>query len=108
MPGVAEVVGELSPGKAGAGGGFHRDEAVVPLSPELLAHERGDQTAQVAAAAGAADNDIWHYAVLIQRDLGLQTNDGLVQQDLVEHAPQYIAITVLAGGGLHCLGDGTA
>ena len=83
-------------------------EEKVFRSPELLAHERGDQTAQVAAAAGAADNDIWHYAVLIQRDLGLQTNDGLVQQDLVEHAPQYITITVLAGGGLHCLGDGTA
>ena len=94
--GVAEVIGKLAPGKAGAGGRLHGDDAVVGLAPEHLAHEGGDQAAQVGAAAGAADDDVRLDAVLIQRSLGLQADDGLVQQNLVEDAAQHIAVA-LAG-----------
>ena len=69
--GVAEVIGKLAPGETGAGGGLHGDEPVVLLTPELFTHEGGDQTAQVAAASGAADDDVGHNVVLIQRCLGL-------------------------------------
>ena len=40
--------------------------------------------------------------------LGLQADDGLVQQHLVQHAAQDVAVAGLAGGGLHRLGDGAA
>src|SRR5699024_1137860 len=77
--GVAEVVGVLAPGQAGAGGGLHGDEAVVRLAPELLPHEGGDETAQVAAAAGTADDDVGLHAVLVQGGLALQADDRLVE-----------------------------
>ena len=108
LAGVAEVVGEFAAGEAGAGGGLHGDELVVPLTPELLAHEGGDQAAQVAAAAGAADDDVRHDVVLVQGRLGLQADDGLMQQHLVQHTAQHVPVAGLAGGGLHRLGDGAA
>ena len=106
--GVAEVIGVLAPGEAGAGGGFHGDDAVVGLTPELLTHEGGDEAAQVGAAAGAADDDVGLDVVLIQRGLGFQTDDGLVQQHLIEHAAQHIAVAGVLGGSFHGLGDGAA
>ena len=78
LAGVAEVVGKLAAGEAGAGGGLHGDDAVVLFAPELLAHEGGDQAAQVAAAAGAADDDIGSDAVFVESRLGLQADDALV------------------------------
>ena len=65
LAGVTEVVCEFAAGEAGAGGGLHGDELVIPLAPQLFTHEGGDQTAQVAAAAGAADDDIGHDVVLV-------------------------------------------
>ena len=49
---VAEVIGELAPGEAGAGGGLHGDDPVVGLPPELLPHKGGDETAQVGENYG--------------------------------------------------------
>ena len=69
--GVAEVIGKLATGETGAGGGLHGDEPVILFTTELFTHEGGDQTAQVAAASGAADDDVGHNVVLIQRRLGL-------------------------------------
>ena len=106
--GVAEVIGKLAPGETGAGGGLHGDEPVVLLTPELFTHEGGDQTAQVAAASGAADDDVGHNVVLIQRRLGLQADDTLVQQYLVEDAAQHVAVARGGGGDLHGLGNSAA
>ena len=106
--GVAEVIGKLAPGETGAGGGLHGDEPVVLLTPELFTHEGGDQTAQVAAASGTADDDVGHNVVLIQRRLGLQADDTLVQQYLVEDAAQHVAVARGGGGDLHGLGNGAA
>ena len=108
LAGVAEVVGKAPAGKAGAGGRLHRDKPVARLAAQLLAHKGGYQTAQVGAAAGAADDDVGAHAVLVQRRLGLQADDRLVQQDLVEHAAQHIAVAWLGFGGLHRLGNGAA
>ena len=106
--GVAEVILEHAAGQTGAGGGLHRDDAVIGLAPEHLAHKGGDQAAQVGAAAGAADDDVGLDAVLLQRGLGLKADDGLVQQHLIQHAAQHIAIALAGGGGLHSLADGAA
>ena len=45
---------------------------------------------------------------LSMASLGLQADDALVEEHLVEHAAQHIAVPLLAGGGLHGLGDGAA
>ena len=105
---VAEVVDELAAGEAGAAGGFHGNDTVVGFAPELLAHKGADQAAQVAAAARAADDDIGLDTDFIQRGLGLQTDDALVEQHLIQHAAQHIAVTGSAGGDLHSLADGAA
>ena len=106
--GVAEVIGKLATGETGAGGGLHGDEPVILFAPEFLAHEGGDQTAQVAAASGTADDDVGYNVVLIQRRLGLQADDTLVQQYLVEDAAQHVAVAGGGGGDLHGLGNGAA
>ena len=106
--GVAEVILEHAAGQAGAGSRLYGDDAVVGLAPEHLAHEGRDQAAQIGAAAGAADDDIGLDAVLLQRGLGLKADDGLVQQHLIQHAAQHVAVALAGGGGLHGLADGAA
>ena len=108
LAGVAEIIPEHAPGQAGAGGRLHSDDAVIRLAPQHFAYERGDQSAQVGAAAGAADDHIRLNAVLVQRGLGLQADDGLVQQHLVQHAAQHIAGVGGGGRALHGLADGAA
>ena len=85
--GVTEVIGKLAPGKAGAGGRLHGDDPVVGLAPEHLAHEGGDQTTHVGPAAGAADDDVRLDAILVHGGLGLQPDDALVEENLVEDGP---------------------
>lgn len=108
LAGVAEVVFEHATGQAGAGGRLHGDDLIVCLAAEHLAHEGGDQAAQIGAAAGAADNDVRLDAVFIQRRLRLQTDDGLVQQHLIQHTAQHIAGVGRGSGALHGLTDGAA
>ena len=108
LAGVAEVVAEHAPGQAGAGGRLHGDDAVIRLAPEHLPHKGRDEAAQIGAAAGAADDGIGLDVVLLQRRHGLQTDNGLVQQHLIEDAAQHIAVPLPAGGGLHRLADGAA
>ena len=105
---VAVVVGELTAGKAGAGGGLDRNEAVVCLAAELLTHEGGNQTAKVGAAAGTTDNNVGLDTVLVHGDLGFQTDDGLVEHDLVQHAAKNVAVVTQRACGLHGLRDSTA
>jgi hypothetical protein len=106
--GVAEVVGESAAREARAGRGLDGDEAVVLLAAELLAHERRDEAAEVGAAARAADDDVGLDAVFVHRDLGLEADDGLVQQHLVEHAAEHVAVAGRGDGRLDGLGDRAA
>ena len=62
----------------------------------------------LSSSPGAADDDVRLDAVLVHGRLGLQADDALVEQHLVEHRPQHIAVALLAGGGLHRLRDGAA
>ena len=85
MAGIAEIVNILAAGKRRAGGRFHRDDARVGLAEQLILHERGNQAAEVGAAAGTADHDIRILIEHFHSLLALQTDDGLVQQHLIEH-----------------------
>ena len=62
---VAEVIGKAAARKARAGGRLHRDEAVIPLAAQLLAHEGGNETAEVRAAARTA-YDVVHICYRFQ------------------------------------------
>ena len=108
LPRVAEVVCILASGQAGAGCRLYRNDPVIRLAPELLAHEGCNQTTQIGTTAGTADDDIRLDAVLIQCRLGFQTDDGLMQQHLVQHAAQHIPVSLRGGRLLHCFGNGAA
>ena len=83
--GIAEVVDKFAAGEAGTAGRLDGDEAVVGLAPQLLAHEGADEAAEVAAAAGAADDDVGLDAQLVEGGLGLEADDALVEQYLIQH-----------------------
>ena len=108
LAGVAEIVGKFSAREARAGGGLDGDELIVALAAQLFAHERGDEAAEVAAAAGAADDDVRHDTVFVERRFGLQTDDRLVQQHLIEHAAEHVAVAGSRGGDLDSLADRAA
>ena len=106
--GVAEVIGVNAAGEAGAGSRLNGNDAVVRLTAQLFAHERSDEAAKVGAAAGAADNHVGLDAVFIERRLGLETDDGLVQKDLIEYGPEHVTVTGIGDRDFHCLGDRAA
>ena len=105
---VAEVIGEPAAREARAALGLHGDDAVVRLAAQLFAHERGDQTTEIRAAAGAADDHIGLHAVFVERGLRLQTDDRLVQQHLIEHAAEHVAVAGVRYRDLHGLRDRAA
>ena len=52
---------------------------------------------------------IWRrQCVLVHSRLGFKADDGLMQHDLIEHAAQYIAVTLCGNGYLNSLGDSAA
>ena len=105
---VTEVIGEFTSCQARAGSRLHSDEAVVGFASELFAHEGGDQTAEVGTAAGASDDHVGLDAELVKGRLCFQTDDGLMQKHLIEHAAEHIAVAFLLGGGFDGFGDGAA
>ena len=105
---IAEVIGEHAACEARAGGGFDGDEAVILFAAQLFPHEWGNQAAEVRAAAGPADDNVGRNTVFIKRDFRFQTNDRLMEQDLIQDAAEHIAV---AGGGrshLDSFTDGAA
>ena len=76
------------------------------LATKLDAHEGRDETAQVGTTSGTSDDDVGLDAILVERPLGFQSDDGLVKQHLVEHGAQHIAVALLAEGTLHGFRDG--
>ena len=103
--GIAEIVNIFAAGQTGAGGRLDRNDAVIGLAAQFFAHEGGNQTAQVGAAACTTDDDIGFDAVFIQRGFGFHTDHRLVQQYLRKHTTQHIAVTGVGDGGFHRLGD---
>jgi hypothetical protein len=103
---VAEVVRVDALGERGARGGLHGPERGAHLAAQLLAQEREREPAEVGPAAGAADDDVGRLAERRQLLQALLPDDGLVEQDVVEHAAQAVLGVGAGGRHLHRLGDG--
>jgi hypothetical protein len=108
MRGVAEVVGELAARQAGAGGRLHRHDAALLATAQLLADEGEGDAGEVAAATGAADDDVGVVPGHLQLQHGLLADDGLVHQHVVEHRTQRVLGVVVGGGHFHRFADGNA
>jgi hypothetical protein len=103
---VAEVVGVDALGERGARRGLHGPELRAHPAGELLAHEREREPAEVGPAAGASDHDVGRLAERRQLLQALLADDGLVEQDVVEHAAQAVLGVGVGGRHLHRLRDG--
>ena len=108
ITGTTEIVYKFSSGKAGAGSRFHSDNLIIPFAAEFFAHKRRNQTAQIRATAGTADDHICFHAVFIQSGFGFQTDDGLMKQYLIEDAAQYISVAILFGSHFYGFRNGAA
>ena len=108
LTGVAEVVGELASRQGRAGGGLDGDDAVVGFASQFLAHEGGDETAEVGTAAGTADDDVGGHVDLFKSRLGFETDDGLMQEDLVQDRTEDVAVTFLRDFRFDRFGNGAA
>ena len=75
LSGIAEIIHIFSPGQAGAGRRLHSDDLIVRLPPELLAHKRGNQAAQIGTASRTANDHIRLNSVFIHGGLCLQSDD---------------------------------
>ena len=106
--GVAEVISVDAASEARAGSGLDRDDLIVSFAAQFFAHKGSDQAAQVGAAAGAADDHVGLDAVFVQRGLGLKTDDGLMQEHLIENGAEHIAIAGIGDRDFHRLGDRAA
>ena len=106
--GVAVVVGVHAAGEAGAGRGLDGDELIVLLAAQLFAHERGNQAAQIGAAAGAANDDVRLDAVFVHSRLALKADYGLMQKHLTQNAAQHVAVALVCGRVLNGFGNRAA
>uniref|UniRef100_A0A0A9EEK9 Tryptophan synthase-related n=1 Tax=Arundo donax TaxID=35708 RepID=A0A0A9EEK9_ARUDO len=103
---VAEVVGVDALGERRARRGLHGPERRAHPAAQLLAHEREREPAEVGPAAGAADDDVGRLTERRQLLQALLPDDGLVEQDVVQHAAEAVLGVGVGGRHLHRLGDG--
>ena len=57
---------------------------------DLVPHKGQGHAGEIASAAGAADDDIRIFPDFLELFLGFQSDDGLVQQDMVQNTAQGI------------------
>jgi hypothetical protein len=101
----AEVVGERAARQGRAGGGL-AGEHVDLLARDLLPQEREGEPGEVRAAADAADDDVRKGARELHLRQRLLADDGLMEKDVVEDAPQRVGGVLAARRVLDGLGDG--
>ena len=105
---VAEIVGVFPLGEARARGGLDGDDARLLFLRQLVGRERERQPREVGAAARAADDHVGLVVGLLELLLGLQADDGLVHEHVIEHAAERVLGVVARGGVFHRLADGDA
>ena len=105
---VAEIVGIDAAGEARARGWLGSYYLIVGLSSEHFSEEGRGESAQVAASAGASDEDVGLDAILLERSLHFEADDRLMQKHLIQDAAQLVAIAFVGNSHLDCFGDGTA
>ena len=108
LTGIAEVVGVLTASEARAACRFHSENIVVGFATELFADERAHETTEVRTTASATDDEVGLHAELVESGLRFETDDGLVEEHLVQHGTENVAVTRLLHGGVHGFGDGAA
>ena len=106
--GVAVVVPELALGEGRCGLGLDGDDLRLGPSGELLPHHREGESGEVGSPSDAGDHVIGDDLGLLHLLEGLQTDDGLVEHDMVQNASEGVAGVLVVGGELACLGYGDA
>ena len=82
---ISEVVSILTTSERRTRSWFCTDNLVVSLATEHLTDEWRSETTEVGTATGATDQDVWLDVILLHGCLSLQTDDGLMQENLVQH-----------------------
>ena len=82
---VAEVVSKLTTSEAWTRSRLYGDNLIVSLATKHLADEWGSKSAEVRTTTSTTYNHISLDAEFFQSCLYLKTNDGLVDEHLIEH-----------------------
>ena len=106
VSGVAKIVGVFSLGEGRAVCRFHRDYPGIVFSPEFGADERETEAREITAAARTADDNIRIVVSQFHLTHGLLPDDGLMQQDVVEHTAEGVLGIVTLGCDFYRLADG--
>ena len=105
---VAEVVGELAAGERGTAHGLDGDEIGRRLAAQLVTHEGRHKSAEVAAAARAADDHVGIGVRLLHGGEAFETYHRLMEHDLIEHAAERVAQSLAVSRDLNGFGYGGA
>ncbi len=77
-------------GQGRAGGGFHRVDFNL-FAVDLVLDKGKGQPGKIAAATGASNDHVRIFADFCHLFLGFQTDNRLMQHDMIEDAPQRVA-----------------
>ena len=103
---VAEVVAEHAAGQLRAARGLDRDRPNLRALGQLAMDEGEREPGEVRTAAEGGDHDVGQaLAGLLELHERLLADDGLVHQDVVEHAAQAVLGVLVADRPLDRLGD---
>lgn len=106
---VAEIVLELSAGQLRAGRRLGRDEAhLLRALLKLMAEERIGYSAEIRTSSEAGNDHVRLLSGELHLFFGLETDDGLMQADMIEHGTEGIFAIRGSSGQFDGLGDGTA
>src|SRR6266446_3685396 len=105
MPGVAEIIGVAAARQARTGRRLAGDDPWLRPAAQPGADERKGDAGEVAAAAGAADDDVGIIAGHFELGDRLLADDRLVQQYMVQHAAERVFGVGVLGGDLDRLAD---
>src|SRR5439155_15393089 len=98
---VGEVVSVL-PLEVRGRGALGRDEADL-FAMEYIREEREGETPEVRSAAEARDHQIRILADLLELPLGLEADDRLMEEDMVQDGAEAVDRLFIAAGGLESL-----
>src|SRR5204862_422830 len=103
---VTEVVDVLALREARTGARLDGDDAeLLPLAGELIGKKRKGEAREVRAAADAAHEDVRLRVRLLELLSHLEADDGLVHEDVVEHAAERVLRVVARRRVLDRLAD---
>jgi hypothetical protein len=106
MPRIAEIIRVFAARQVRAGRGLARDDARLRTAPQASADKREGDAGEIAAAAGAADDDVGIIAGHLELGHRLLANDGLVQQHVIKDAAEGVFRVGVLRGYFDRLADG--